>query len=170
MRSSRVRSEPYLALLAVLALLAAGCAPTTIDDATRVDYREDETFVVPAGDALHVSLDRSLDDVGLTEAGLRRSRLSWIPLGIRGESANAATITTVEGIEAPDDWSVQLWRARVVRERPLGERGAAPDYRLEAEVRVEVPASAAGLTRRVRARLHVQGGEVVPLDFLVRAE
>ena len=156
-----------LALLLLLAL--AACAPLDAGDASRVEYRAGATYPVPADSALYVELDVPLERTGLTTTAIRSVSPTWIPLGITGESANASRLVTLMNVEAPEDWQVRLWRARLVRERPVGERDAPWSYRLELELRVDVPASAYDLTRRVRADLQVRGGERLPVDVLVEA-
>ena len=165
-----VRHPVTVMFLALLVVALAACGPMAAGDASRVDYRPGATYEVPAGTTLYVAAETPLGETGLTPSMLRRAGLVWIPLGIRGESANASTLVTLGDVQAPEEWQVRLWQVRLVRERPLGERDASPAYRLEAEVRVDVPASAFDLTRRVTARLHVQGGDSLPIDFLVRAE
>lgn len=170
MTTNRTRIRAGIAALALLVVVLAACAPTAAGDAARVDYREGATYAVPAGSSLFVVLDLTLEEAGLTADALRRMNLTWVPLGIRGDSANASRLVTLPTAEAPEDWDVRLWQARVLRERPLGERDATFSYRLEVELRVDVPTSAEGLIRRIRGQLRMEGGATLPLDFLVRAD
>lgn len=165
-----IPSRRPFALAVLSLLLLAACGPLAAGDATRVDYRNGATYVAPAGSPLVATVELPLARTGLSVAALRRANLTWIPLGIRGESANAARLVSLATIEAPDDWEVRLWQARIVREASMSDREAPPTTRLEAEIRVDVPASAYDLTRRVRAELVVHGGARVPIDFLVEAE
>lgn len=159
-----------LVLAAVLAAALTGCAPGIASGGDRVPYREGTTYDAPAGGTLYVTLDRPLDETGLTTDLVRRQNLNWVPLGIRGESANATGFVTLPPPEAPEDWEVRLWQTRVIRERPLGDPEGPLSYRLEIELRVDVPASAEGLTRRIRGGVRIEGGETIPIDFLVRAD
>ena len=102
-------------------------------------------------------------------ADVRNAGLRWIPLGIRGESTNATTLVTIAPPEAPEGWEVRLWQARFVRERPLGDPEGAYAYRLEVDLRVDVPEEAYDLTRRVRVRVLARDGGGANLSFLVRA-
>lgn len=171
MTSRRSRPSPFLtALAAASAFLLASCGPLASGQDARVPYVPEATYAVPAGSSLYVTLELPLEEVGLVPADLPGYGFTWIPLGIRGESANAARIVTLPPPDAPEDWSVRLWQARILREVPLADLEGPYAYRLEAEVRVDVPASAEGLVRRVRGQLEIDGGETLPLDFLVRAE
>lgn len=166
--------HPTLSRLAATAVaiasLLVACAPTAAGAAARVEYRHGATFAVTAGSTLYVTLDLSLEEAGLREEGIRRSDFNWVPLGIRGDSANATRLVSLSSLEAPEGWQVRSWQTRLLRERPLGDREGAFGYRLESELRVDVPASAEGLLRRIRGELVVAGGATLPVDFLVRAE
>lgn len=157
-------------LVAGLIGLIAGCGPLAADDAARYDYRPDATYAVPAGSVLYVREELPLAALDLEPADVRAQSLNWIPLGIRGESASAVGWITIAPPEAPSGWQVRLWQARIVRERPLGDPEGSYGYRVEAELRVDVPEEAYDLTRRVTARVVARGGGEVPLTFLVRAE
>lgn len=165
---ARPRTVRAAAALAAL-LLAAACGPLAADDGVRVDYRDGATYSVPAGGTLYVAHVLQLDDVGLSVADVRQAGLRWIPLGIRGQSTSAATLVTVAPPEAPEGWEVRLWQARFVRERPLGDPEGAYAYRLEVDLRVDVPEEAYDLTRRVHVRVVARDGGATTLSFLVRA-
>lgn len=171
MNTSGRASIPATLGLAVLLISAlAACAPAAGGATARVDYQAESTYVVPAGSTLYVVLDLPLEDAGLTEERVLRAGFNWIPLGIRGDSANAQQLVTLPPPEVPEDWEARIWQSRIVRERPLGEPEGSFAYRLEIEVRVDVPASAEGLVRRIRGQVRIEGGTTLPLDFLVRAE
>lgn len=167
-RRIRPRALRAVAALATL-LLVAACGPLAADDGVRVDYRDGATYSVPAGGTLYVAEVLALDDVGLSVADVRDAGLRWIPLGIRGESVSAAQRVTIAPPEAPEGWEVRLWQARFVRERPLGEPQGAYAYRLEVDLRVDVPEEAYDLTRRVRVRVLARDGDGATLSFLVHA-
>jgi hypothetical protein len=156
-----------LATVVVAALTA--CGPLATGDAVRVDYRAGASYDVPAGGTLYVTAQLELADLGLTEQDVRDAGLNWIPLGIRGESANALGWIVMTPPEAPADWEVRSWEIRVIRERPVGRPDAPGVSRIEATVRVDVPESAYELTRRVSTRLAVRSGGSYPLSFLVAA-
>jgi hypothetical protein len=157
------------ALAAALVVALAGCGPLAAGDAVRVDYRAGATYDVPAGDTLYVTADLSLADLDLAESDVRAAGLNWIPLGIRGESANALGWIVMAPAEAPPGWDARLWEIRVIRERPLGRADAAGVSRIEATLRVDVPESAFDLTRRVTARFSARAGGSTELTFLVAA-
>jgi len=164
------RSLPArMALAAFVAAALTGCGPLVAGDAVRVDYRAGATYDVPAGDTLYVGADLELADLGLTEQDVRDAGLNWIPLGIRGESANALGLIVLAPPEPPAGWEVRLWEIRVVRERPVGRPDAPGVSRVEATLRVDVPESAFDLTRRVSARLAARSGGSTELTFLVAA-
>ncbi len=170
---ARLAPPPRLraSVAVLLALLAvAACGPLAADDGVRVDYRRGATYAVPAGGTLYLDGTWTLAELDLRPADVRAANLRWIPLGLRGESANAAPLVTITPPEAAEGWTVRLWQVRVVRERPLGEPDGALSYRIELELRVDVPEEAYELTRRVRTRLVARDGGDVQLDFLVRAE
>lgn len=169
-RPDHARGRTAALLAALLAVLVAGCGPLAADDAARYDYRQDATYAVPAGGVLYVREELSLAELDLTPSDVRAESLNWIPMGIRGESASAIGWIVIEPPEAPSGWRVRLWQARVVRERPLGDPEGVHDYRVEAELRVDVPEEAYDLTRRVTASVVARGGGEVALTFLVRAE
>lgn len=159
-----------LLVVALLALALAACAPTASGGVTRADHLPDATHVVPAGSVLYVVVDVPLEETEISVDRVRRAEFTWIPLGIRGESANASRLVNFPPPEAPEDWQVRLWQTRILRERPLGEPEGSFAYRVEAELRVDVPASAEGLVRRIRGELRFADGATLPLDFLVRVE
>jgi hypothetical protein len=158
-----------LALAAIVAAALTACGPLATGDAVRVDYRSGATYDVPAGGTLYVAADLDLADLGLAEQDVRDAGLNWIPLGIRGESANALGWIVMPPPDAPADWQVRLWEVRVIRERPLGRSDGATVSRVEATLRIDVPESAFDLTRRVTARLAARSGGSVELSFLVAA-
>jgi len=161
------RSVLIAAGVALLVLLA-GCGPLATEG-VRVEYRSDATYDVPAGDVLYVEASFDLAAFDLDEEAVRRAGLNWIPLGIRGESANALGWITMAPPEAPEGWEVRLWEIRVVREVPVGRSDAAAVSRVSATLRVDVPESAYDLTRRVRARLAARSGGSTTMSFLVAA-
>lgn len=158
-------------LAASLLIVTAGCAPLAPTDAVRADLRPDATYEVPAGGTLFLRGSWSLGELDLTPADVRSANLNWIPLGIRGESANATPLVTITPPEAPEDWRVRLWEARVVREVPIraGDDTAAV-VRVDVELRIDVPESAYDLTRRVRTNVVARDGGEVRIDVLVRAQ
>lgn len=154
----------------MIAGLMTACGPLATGTDARYDYRQDATYVVPAGGVLYVTEELSLSELDLTPTDVRAESLNWIPLGIRGESASGIGWITIAPPDAPDGWQVRLWQSRVVRERPLGDPEGRYTYRIEIHLRVDVPAEAYDLTRRVTARVMTRDGGEVPLTFLVRAE
>jgi hypothetical protein len=165
---SRLRAA-RLALAAFFVAALTACGPLAPGDAVRVDYRPGATYDVPAGGTLYVVAELDLDDLGLTEQDVRDAGLTWIPLGIRGESANALGWIVMAPPEAPADWEVRSWEIRVIRERPVGRPDAPGVSRVQATVRVDVPESAFDLTRRVSVRLAARSGGATELTFLVAA-
>jgi hypothetical protein len=136
----------------------------------RAAYREGATYEVPAGGTLFLRSSWSLGELDLTPADVRAANLNWIPLGIRGASANGAPLVTITPPQAPEGWRVRLWEARVVRERPLGaDEDDPPVYRVDVELRVDVPEEAFDLTRRVRTHVVARDGGEATIDVLVRA-
>jgi hypothetical protein len=174
--SSPARSRPprrvrasLAALVAVLAL-TVGCAPLGPAEGVRAEYRQGASYDVPAGGTLFLRSSWSLGELDLTPADVRAANLNWIPLGIRGESANAAPLVTITPPQAPEGWRVRLWEARVVREVPLGAGDdASAVYRIDVELRVDVPEEAFDLTRRVRTHVVARDGGEATIDVLVRA-
>lgn len=156
-------------VVAGLALLLVACAPGALGGGARADYEAGRTYVVPAGEALTLDARWSAGEAGFDAPTLERRNPSWIPEGLRGDSANAVTWVSLDDVQAPEGWTVDLRSARVHRERELGERGEDAEYALDLRVSVRVtpPASAQGLTRRVRADVTVRDGERLPLDALV---
>lgn len=166
-----IRSDRRVALLVtglVLALLSVGCGPLETGG-VRAEYRAEATYDVAAGDTVFVEATFDLSAFGLEESDVDRAGLNWIPLGLRGESANALGWIVMAPPEAPADWQVRLWEIRVIRERPVGSPDGAATSRVEATLRVDVPESAYDLTRRVRARLAARSGGSVTMSFLVAA-
>ena len=160
------RGAKILALVAVL-LAAGACGPLATADAPRFDYQRDATYTVPADSAMNVRWSVGLEAVGLTPRRVEDTNLTWIPAGSRSESANVANrLVSLADPQVEDGWQLRLWQARLHREEAAG--GYA--YRLEAEVRVDVPASAWDLTRRVSGRLVGRDGDGESFTFLVRAE
>jgi len=169
-RSAGAVPAALAALAAALILMTAGCAPLAPTEGVRAEFRPGATYEVPAGGTLFLRSSWSLDELGLAPSDVRAANLNWIPLGIRGESANAAPIVTITPPQAPEDWRVRLWEARVVREVPLRAGDDAPAvYRVDVEVRVDVPESAYDLTRRVRTHVVARDGGETTIDVLVRA-
>lgn len=164
-----VRPAVRAFVLALVVVALSGCGPLSFGEGTRVDYRSGATYQVPAGDVLYVEARLGLSSFDLDEEDVDAAGLNWIPLGIRGESANALGWITVAPPEAPADWEVRLWEIRVVRERPVGREDAPAVSRVEATLRVDVPESAYDLTRRVSTRLVARSGGSVNLTFLVEA-
>ncbi|MDZ7800008.1 MAG: hypothetical protein U5K81_04335 [Trueperaceae bacterium] len=152
-----------------LTLALAACGPLAADTGPRYPYEEGATYDVRAGDTLYVTATYPIAEIGLSEQDVRDARLNWIPAGFRGESANASRLLRAAEPDAPPGWQVRPWQTRMVRERPLGRTQAADAYRLETELRVDVPEEAYDLTRRVRVELAVQDGDTLDFDFLVRA-
>lgn len=154
--------------LALLSLLVA-CGPLAAGGGARYDYEAGRTYPVPAGEALTLEARWSLSEAGVDRQELDGRDPNWIPEGLRGDSASALTWVDLVEVDAPDGWEVDLRTARVHRERELGERGEDAVYAFDLRVRVRVtpPASAEGLTRRVRAEIAVRGGERLPFDALV---
>lgn len=169
-RRTAALAAPAVLVAVLVAVLLAGCGPLRADDAARYDYRPDATYAVPAGGVLYVREELPLAALDLEPADVRAQSLNWIPLGIRGDSASAVGWITIAPPEAPSGWEVRLWQARVVRERPLGDPAGGYAYRLEIELRVDVPEEAYDLTRRVTARVVARRSGEAPLTFLVRAE
>ncbi len=166
---ARPRSRRLAAILAAVGvlLLAGACGPLATADVPRFDYRRDATYAVPAGGALNVRWSLDLDAVGLTPGQVEETNLTWIPAGTRAESANVANrLVTLADPQVEDGWQVRLWQARLEREPAAG--GYA--YRLDVELRVDVPESAWDLTRRVSGRLAGRAGDGTSFTFLVRAE
>lgn len=156
-------------LLVLLASVVPGCGPLATGEGVRVDYRSGATYDVPAGGVLYVSGTFDLATFGLDEGDVDDAGLNWIPLGIRGESANALGWISMVPPEVPADWQVRLWEIRIVRERPIGRENAPATSRVEASLRVDVPESAFDLTRRVTARLAARSGGSTTMTFLVSA-
>lgn len=164
----RVVAPVVLAL--ATAMLLTACGPLAVGDGTRVDYRSGATYDVPAGEVLYVEARFELDAFGLDDKAVERAGLNWIPLGFRGESANALGWIVMSPPEAPEGWMVRLWEIRVIRERPVGSSSAAARSRVEATLRVDVPEAAYDLTRRVTARLSTRDAGDVTMTFLVAAK
>lgn len=164
-----VRPAVRASVFGLVVIAVAGCGPLSIGEGTRVDYRSGATFEVPAGDVLYVEARLDLASFDLDEKDVDEAGLNWIPLGVRGESANALGWITIAPPEAPAGWEVRLWEIRVVRERPIGREDAPAVSRVVATLRVDVPESAFDLTRRVSARLAARSGGSVNLTFLVEA-
>lgn len=168
---SQFRAHPFWRAFAAALFLSVltACGPLSLGEGTRVDYRSGATYDVPAGDVLYVEARLDLAALDLDERDVAEAGLNWVPLGIRGESANALGWITFAPPEAPQDWQVRLWEIRVVRERPLGREDGPTTSRIEATLRVDVPESAFDLTRRVTARLAARRGGSATLTFLVSA-
>lgn len=169
MSSIPPRRGSLLASILFLAATLVGCGPLAAGDARRVDYRAGASYDVPAGSTLYVTADLGLAAFGLDEQDVREAGLNWIPLGVRGESANALGWIVMPPPDAPADWQVRLWEVRVIRERPVGRSDGPAMSRVEATLRVDVPESAFDLTRRVTARLAARSGGSLELSFLVAA-
>lgn len=171
MSSSPSAFGPNLVIGFVVVLLASllpGCGPLAADG-VRADYRSGATYDVPAGGVLYVTGTFDLAAFDLDERDVQSAGLNWIPLGLRGESANALGWITMAPPEAPAGWEVRLWEIRVVRERPIGREGGQATSRVEATLRVDVPEAAFDLTRRVTARLAARSGGSTTMTFLVAA-
>ncbi|MEX2500837.1 MAG: hypothetical protein WD336_00560 [Trueperaceae bacterium] len=171
-RSGVDRSRPSqraaaASFLVVMLLITAACGPLAVGDVARVDYRRDATYTVPADSALTASWRVGLDAVGLTPQRVENTSLNWIPAGTRAESANIANrLVTLADPEVDDGWQLRLWQARLYRE----PAASGYVYHLDLEVRVDVPADAFDLTRRVSGRIVGRDGDGSAFTFLVRAE
>ncbi|MDR9390774.1 MAG: hypothetical protein RI554_01945, partial [Trueperaceae bacterium] len=156
-------------LLAALATsLLAACGPLAQGDAARVDYAPDATYRVPAGTTVFVALELDLATLGLEPEQAERRVRTWIPGGIRSESANASALVSLRDVETAAGWSAELWQVRLVRERAFEDEDVVT-YRFEATVRVDVPAEAYDLTRRVSGTFDAGEGATQDVTFLIEA-
>ncbi len=153
--------------LVALALLAA-CGPLAQGDAARVDYARDATYRVPAGSTVFVAFTLDLEAVGLDPETAQRRVRTWIPGGIRSESANASAVVSLRDVETAPGWSAELWQVRLVRERAFQDEDTVT-YRFEGTLRVDVPADAYDLTRRVSGTFDAGEGSTRDVTFLIEA-
>jgi len=165
---SNLLTRAFLALFSIAVL--AACGPLATGDSTRFAYERNATYPVLAGQSLFVELEIELEELGLDIEKVTRLATSWIPAGLRGESANATNFLFFEDVEVAEGWQARLWQARVVRERPFNDPEGDLTYRIDITVRVDVPEEAYDLTRRVSGAFVARDGSgSVPITFLVEA-
>lgn len=155
-------------LAAFVTVLLAACGPLAQGDAARVDYAPNATYRAPAGTTVFVALELDLEALGLEPEQAERRVRTWIPGGIRSESANASALVSLRDVETAAGWSAELWQVRLVRERAFEDEDVVT-YRFEATVRVDVPAEAYDLTRRVSGTFDAGEGATQDVTFLIEA-
>ncbi len=168
------RSRSHVTVLtlatAALTLFLTACGPLAADAGARYDYDRNGSYPVPAGESLLIDLTIDLADLGLDEETVNGLVTTWIPAGLNGESANGAQFVFLEDVTVDAGWEARLWQVRVVRERPFSDPSAERAYRIDATLRVEVPADAYDLTRRVSGTLVARNGDTeYDVTFLVEA-
>jgi|AACY02.3.fsa_nt_gi hypothetical protein len=168
----RHRLRPWLAatLASCTLVLLASCGPASSGSGASYAYTRGATYPVRAGEAISVDLTLSLADLGLDEETADESATTWIPAGLRGESTNASSFILFRDVEVSEGWEARLWQIRVVRARPFNDPAGDLTYSVDATIRVDVPADAYELTRRVSGTLVPRdGGGAFPVSFLVEA-
>jgi len=168
------RSRSHLTVLTLfvstMMLALAACGPLAANGGTRYAYDRNGSYPVVAGESVLVDLTIDLEDLGLDEETVNGLVSTWIPAGLNGESANGAQFVFLEDVTVDAGWEARLWQVRIVRERPFSDPSAERTYRIDATVRVDVPADAYDLTRRVSGALVARSGDVeYGVTFLVEA-
>lgn len=164
------RSHAATSLLPLLSavLLIVSCGPMATDAGARYDYERNASYPVLAGEAVLVDVTLDLADLGLDQETVDARVGTWIPAGINGESANAAQLVFLDDVTLAPGWEARLWQVRVVRERPFSDPSAVRTYRIDATIRIDVPADAFELTRRLTGTLIARNaGDGYPVTFLI---
>lgn len=152
------RTVPF-ALLALLALVLAGCAPAVLGSrGTPYDLRRGETAQVAPGGVAYAQLDVPASEFGFDDADF--SSL-FVPCG--GDRSCAVVTSRFELVDvaAPEGWTWRVDRADAVRQPRFA---TTVDVRL----RLDVPADARLGGTQLRARLVAPGGVARPVALVVQ--
>lgn len=157
----RRRVATTLQLLALIALLVAGCAPAAGRQSGSAIPAGADPIAAVGGETVYVRVDYSLEAFGLVPADLSGSL--WVPSGYDSERTNITSQFALRDVQAGGGWEVDLSRVRV--ERTSGRNASGVEFELWAEVRVGVPEEPIPGVYRVRGILQHRSGERQPVEF-----
>lgn len=166
LRGGQVR---WLAALAALLLLAAGCAPTTAGTSSSaplvVGVGGDTGAPVPQGGTYYLRFDLSLEQFGLAPRDLQAAL--WVPSGYASDVGDVTSMFGLNDIRAAENWTVELVQVKAQRRTVTTSASfnqTRVDYSLWAVVKAVVPSGIVPGPYRVRGTLQVRSGATAPLS------
>ena len=147
-----------LTLLALFALVLAGCAPAVLGSrGTPYDLRRGETAQVAPGGVAYAQLVAPASEFGFDDADF--SSL-FVPCG----SATCAVVTSrfeLVDVAAPEGWTWRVDRADALRRTRFATN-------VDVRLRLDVPADARLGGTQLRARLVARSGTSMPVTLVVQ--
>ena len=164
-----MRNRNLIAVLVVLALALAACAPAVRGSTAGAPLNvvPGETVELEQGQEVFLRYTLPLSHFDLAPSNLGGS--FWIPAGVDAESTNLANSFTLNQVMAPANWQVELSQVRALRTASQSSgRNAGPVYEVTLTIRLAVAADAQLGMQTVRLELAPRSGSAQWLEIPVR--